>query len=67
MARFWKKKLDNLKAKMLINSCLLVGQLSIVWKQKVDIITEIEEESGQKFKKLFFALILLNLQLLLLC
>jgi hypothetical protein len=50
--RFGKKKLDNLKAEMPINSCLVVKQPSTVWKQKVDMITEMEEETGHKYDRL---------------
>ncbi len=48
LARFGKKKLASLKAEMPINWVLLVRQLSTVWKKKVAIITEIEEETGHK-------------------
>jgi hypothetical protein len=52
LARFGKKKLARLKAEMPINSCLIVRQQSIVWKKKLDIITEMEEETGHKYDRL---------------
>ena len=52
LARFGKKKLASLKAEMPINSCLVVRQLSTVWKKKVAIITKMEEETGHKYDKL---------------